>query len=103
MFPQLDKATLKTGDYSKILAILDGDYKGAAETVANNDPWTRLKIQFGEVSESLGRVLLPVVIEFTNYLINNVIPKMEEWIELNRTGLQDSLKEVLKLCSCNFK
>ena len=97
MFPQLDKATIKTGNFSKMLGILEGDYKGAAEAVAKQDPFTALKLQFGEVSEQLGYVLLPVVQEFATYLITDVIPNIEEWIALNQGKLQDSFKGVLEI------
>jgi hypothetical protein len=95
MFPQLDKATLKSGNFSKMLGQLEGDYKGAAEAVAKQDPFTALKLQFGEVSEQLGYVLLPVVQEFASYLITDVIPNIEEWIALNKGKLQDSFKGIL--------
>ena len=97
MFPQLDKATIKSGNFSKMLAQLEGDYKGAAEAVAKQDPFTALKLQFGEVSEQLGYVLLPVVQEFATYLITDVIPNIEEWIALNQGKLQDSFKGVLEI------
>jgi hypothetical protein len=95
MFPQLDKATLKSGNFAKMLGILEQDYTGAAEAVAKNDPFTALKLQFGEVAEQLGYVLLPVVQQFASYLITDVIPNMEEWIALNGTKLQESFKGTL--------
>lgn len=95
MFPQLDKATLKSGNFAKMLTILEQDYTGAAEAVAKQDPFTALKLQFGEVAEQLGYVLLPVVQQFASYLISDVIPNMEEWIALNSTKLQESFKGTL--------
>jgi enamine deaminase RidA (YjgF/YER057c/UK114 family) len=95
MYPALDKATLATKDYGKILAVLTTTYNGSAKAVADKDPWTKLKNAFGEVSESLGVALLPVVKEFTNYLITDVIPNLEEWIALNEDGLQGSFRTIL--------
>jgi hypothetical protein len=95
MFPQLDKAAIKSGDFAKILVQLEGDYKGAAEAVAKNDPFTQLKLQFGEVAEQLGYVLLPVVQQFATYIITDVIPNVQEWIKLNDTKLKDSFVMIL--------
>ena len=95
MFPQLDKAAIKSGDFSKILQQLEGDYRGAAEAVAKQDPFTALKLQFGEVAEQLGYVLLPVVQQFATYIITDVIPNVEEWIALNQGKLKDSFQTVL--------
>jgi hypothetical protein len=97
MFPQIDKATLASKDFSKILAILEGDYKGAAEAVAKQDPFTALKLQFGEVAEKLGLVLLPEVQKFAQYIISDVIPNVEDWIELNDQKLKDSFVTILTL------
>ena len=97
MFPQIDKATLASKDFSKILGILEGDYKGAAEAVAKQDPFTALKLQFGEVAEKLGLVLLPEVQKFAQYIISDVIPNVEDWIELNDEKLKDSFVTILTL------
>jgi len=97
LFPQLDKATLKSGDFAKILGVLEEDYKGAAKTLADQDPITKLKLQFGEVAEQLGYALLPVVQEFATYLITDVIPNLQEWIALNKGQLQESFKSVLNV------
>jgi hypothetical protein len=95
MFPQLDKATIKSGNFAKMLEELEKDYNGAAEAVAKQDPFTALRIQFGEVAEQLGYVLLPVVKDYANYLISTVIPKTQEWIKLNEDNLKNSFKVVL--------
>jgi hypothetical protein len=97
LFPQLDKATLKSGDFGKMLAMLEGNYKGAAEAIADQDPLTKLKLQFGEIAEQLGYALLPVVKEFATYLITDVIPNIQEWIALNKTELANSFKSVLNI------
>jgi len=92
MFPQLDKSAIKSKDFSKVLTQLEGDYKGAAEAVAKQDPFTALKLQFGEVAEQLGYVLLPVVKEFATYLITDVVPNLQLWIETNKGKLQENLR-----------
>jgi hypothetical protein len=105
MYPAIDKTTLATKDYNKILAVLTTTYEGSAKTVADNDPWTKLKNAFGEVSESLGGVLLPFVKDFATYMITDVIPNIELWIEANRGKLQDSLRatgETLKAITENL-
>lgn len=61
--PEL-KTMIKDGaSLSEVLAILDGNFKGAADTAANTAAggMKRLQISLGEAQESLGAAFLPVV------------------------------------------
>ena len=54
-----------TGDY---MARLNKTFEGAAETAANNDPYKKIGIIFGELQETIGMTLLPAIQEFSDYL-----------------------------------
>jgi len=61
LVPGLDK----TGD---LLGQLQERFAGAAQTAADNDPFTRINIIFGELQEQLGNYLLPYLKAFAEYL-----------------------------------
>ena len=47
---------------------LEKMFKGAAEAAANTDPYARLQIILGEMQESIGEALLPILQEFSTWL-----------------------------------
>lgn len=61
LVPGLDKS----GD---LLGQLQKRFAGAAQTAADNDPFTRISIIFGELQEQLGTYLLPYLKAFSEYL-----------------------------------
>jgi len=61
LVPGLDKS----GD---LLLQLQERFAGAAKTAADNDPFTRINIIFGELQEQLGTYLLPYLKAFAEYL-----------------------------------
>jgi hypothetical protein len=54
-----------TGDY---MGQLNKTFEGAAETAANNDPYKKISIIFGELQETIGMTLLPALQQFSEYL-----------------------------------
>jgi hypothetical protein len=61
LVPGLDKT-------KNVLEELSGRYSGLAKTAAENDPFTKLTVIFGELQEQLGTYLLPYLQAFTEYL-----------------------------------
>jgi hypothetical protein len=61
LVPGLDKS----GD---LLQQLQDRFAGAAKTAADNDPFQRISIIFGELQEQLGTYLLPYLKAFSEYL-----------------------------------
>lgn len=61
LVPGLDKS----GD---LLGQLQERFAGAAKTAADNDPFQRISIIFGELQEQLGTYLLPYLKAFSEYL-----------------------------------
>jgi len=58
--------SIKTG--GDFMAQLDKQFKGAAETAANLDPYKRLEVIFNDIQEQIGTALLPALEEFSAYL-----------------------------------
>jgi hypothetical protein len=78
-------------------ALLEMTYAGSAEALADLDPLTGLKLAYGEVLETLGYELLPVVKEFVTYVKEDLLPIIDEWIKANGDNLRDALKGFLKV------
>jgi len=55
----------------------------------------RLRASFTNVEATLGTALLPVVQQFTGYLISDVIPLLEYWVYLNQDRIAKSLETVV--------
>ncbi len=94
----IDAVALKQKDLNKILSDWAVLTKGAASAAANTYSG-RLKIlqlSFNQVLDKLGYALMPLVLEFTEYLTapGGLIDALDEWIETNETQLQDSLEGI---------
>ena len=57
----------------------------------------RLNASYTNIQASLGEALLPVVQEFAGYLLKDVIPGIQKWVDVNRDELAESLKQAAKL------
>jgi hypothetical protein len=55
-------------------------FKGAAEAAANLDPYQRMNVAFGEIQESVGSILQPVLNDFADYLVD-AVPKIQDFFE----------------------
>lgn len=84
------------------MGYLRKNFAGARATLA--DPFAKLTVAVDEVQEKIGRVLLPYVIKFAKYVVSDVIPAVEKFIdeasnpntELGKTfrSIGDAVKEV---------
>ena len=95
LVPSLDKNIVKNKDLGAALIALDKAYGGAAKTAAKADPFKRLQIIFGELSETIGFALLPAATEFASYIESDIIPLVEAWADANKDKLDDSLRGVM--------
>jgi hypothetical protein len=62
------------------LAQLGETFAGAAEAAADLDPYQRMNVAMGEIQESVGFLLLPVLNDFADYLVDSV-PKIQAFFE----------------------
>ena len=91
----VDKTTLKTKDYNKIMTEVRKNTGGFADKEAATFEG-RLRItrqRIDEVQESLGYLLLPYVERFATYLSTTAIPALEQWIEKNGPAISKAIKE----------
>ena len=57
-------------DGADFMEQLDEQFKGAAETAADLDPYKRLEVIFADIQETIGEALLPALEEFSEYLVS---------------------------------
>lgn len=88
---------VKTKDFNGAMQMLQDTYGGTAKKLADTDPLLKLKLAYGELLETLGYGLLPVIKEFANYIITNVLPVVQSWVDLNKDKLAASLKDATDL------
>jgi hypothetical protein len=56
-------------DGADFMQQLDKQFKGAAKTAADLDPYKRLEVIFADIQETIGEALLPALEEFSAYLV----------------------------------
>ena len=61
------------------MKFLKDQFKGARETLAN--PFDQLTIAIDETKEKIGMALLPTVQTFAKYIIDEVVPKVEKFLD----------------------
>ena len=90
----LIKQGMKT---EEVFLLLDAAYGGTAEKLADLDPLTNLKLAYGEVLETLGYELLPVVKQFADMIVKDVLPAVEAWITANGEDLREGIRAIVEL------
>ena len=101
--PELSGLIYKGMKAEDAFTLLGAAYGGTAEALANLDPLTNLKLQYGEVLETLGYELLPVVKEFAEYIKTNVLPIIDEWAKTNGGSLREGLTAIIEIGLAFFK
>lgn len=105
LVPGLDNNIVKTKDFNAAMLYLSDTFSGAAAASADTleGRLRILQLSYGEILETLGYALLPVVQEFAEYLQTNVLPQVQAWVDLNKdelaaglTVLANGLKTVIE-------
>ena len=105
LVPGIGAATVATKDFGKITDKVSKIVGGSAATRAGTleGKMNGLKIAFGEAMETLGYALLPVLEKFAKMLTTQIIPKVEDFIALNKdklaAGFAFAAEMALKLLS----
>jgi hypothetical protein len=94
LFPQISAATVKSKDFAGALKEISGETKGAAAAAANTfaGQMERIKLAFGEASESLGYKLLPQVKAFADLIITKAIPAIQKFVDENGNRIAAGFK-----------
>jgi hypothetical protein len=70
------------------MAELEKTFKGAAEAAANTDPFQRMQVIFGEIKESIGVALLPMLNNLSDWFIE-VLPYIQNFFSLFSQSLDN--------------
>lgn len=103
LVPGIDLATIKGKDLTKIFEEVGKITAGSASARAKTFEYRLkgLKLAFGEILESLGYRLMPVLEKFVTMLQSRILPQIEAWIALNgdklAAGLQKAAEAALEL------
>jgi hypothetical protein len=62
------------------MAELETTFAGAAKAAADLDPYQRMNVAFGEIQESVGVALMPVLNDFADFMVDSV-PKIQTFFE----------------------
>jgi len=92
----LDANAVKAKDLNAILTTLSATFEGQAEKRAETLEFGLIKLQlaFNQIADQVGYALLPIIKEFANYIITNVLPVIQSWVDLNKDKLASGLKTV---------
>lgn len=94
LVPELSNTTIKSKNVAKAFEEVNKASAGAAATRANTLEY-RLKglnIAYGEILETLGYALLPVIEKFANKITKEVLPAIEKWVSINKDKLAASFQ-----------
>jgi len=99
LYPEISANTVKSKDFAGALDVVAKASGGAAAVAANTlaGRLEGLKLAYGEVLETLGYALLPVITEFVAYIQANVLPALESWTNANKDKIASSLKNVFEV------
>lgn len=94
LVPGLDAAAIKGKKFGEVLAEVEKITFGAAATRAGTLEFRLkiLRIRFGEILETLGYALIPVIEKFADTIQRDVLPQIERFIAANKAGLVDGFK-----------
>ena len=99
LVPELSNTTIKSKDVAKAFEEVNKASAGAAATRANTLEFRLkgLQIAFGEVLETLGYALLPVMEKFARVLATDLLPKFEAFVNLNKDKFAVGLEKAAQL------
>lgn len=91
----IDQSILKSKDFDLVFQNLTSTFGGFADNEANSTQkaFERIKIASDEVQEQIGAALLPVVQELTTFILTDVVPIVQQFVDglTGQGGLEDGL------------
>jgi hypothetical protein len=104
MFPWLEKGEDKTLTYAEAMKQLAGKFDGAAEAAADNDPYGRLSIIFGELKDAVGQALVPLINKFGEWMsdpknqkrINDITEAVSKMATAMGEDAVDAIEDLMK-------
>lgn len=79
----LDENTVKTKDFNAATAQLGETFAGASAAAANTftGQMTKLKLGIGEITESIGNILLPYFEKFVGFVNDKIVPAVQIFVD----------------------
>jgi hypothetical protein len=95
LVPGLSTATIKSKDFAAIINEVTRITQGSAATRAGTLEYRLqgLRIAYGEIIETLGYALLPIIEKFADTIQRDVLPQVEKWVNANKKGLAEGFKQ----------
>ena len=92
LVPELSLTTIKSKDVAKAFQEVNKATAGAAATRANTLEFRLigLRIAFGEILETLGYALLPMLQKFATVVTNKILPAVDAFVAVNKDKLAAS-------------
>ena len=105
LYPEISANTVKSKDFAGALEVVAKASGGAAAAAANTlaGRLEGLKLAYGEVLETLGYALLPIITEFVAYIQGSVLPALESWTNANKDKIANSLKQIFEVLKVVIK
>jgi hypothetical protein len=94
----LDKNAVKAKDLNAILTSLSETFAGQAEKRAETFEFRMIQLQlaFNQIIDQIGYALIPVLQKFAEYIVDNALPAIQSWVDLNKDKLASALETVTK-------
>jgi hypothetical protein len=93
----LDASILKSKDFDLVFKTLTDTFGGFAdnEALSTEKAFARIKIASDEIQEQIGAALLPVVQELTTFILTDVVPVVQSFVDglTGQDGLKDGLSQ----------
>jgi hypothetical protein len=93
----IDASILKSKDFDLVFQNLTGTFGGFAanEALSTEAAFARIQIASDEIQEQIGAALLPVIQELTTYILTDVVPVVQSFVDglTGADGLGASLTE----------
>jgi len=93
----IDASILKSKDFDLVFNTLTDTFGGFAanEALSTEAAFARIKIAGDEIQEQIGSALLPVVQELTTFILTNVVPVVQQFVNglTGQGGLSSSLTD----------
>lgn len=93
----IDQSILKSKDFDLVFQNLTSTFGGFADNEAQSTEaaFKRIQIAGDEIQEQIGAALLPVIQELTTYILRDVVPVVQSFVDglTGQNGLDESLTE----------
>ncbi len=94
----LDQNAIKAKDLGALLKQLAQISAGQATAAANTfqGKLLQLQLKFKQVSEELGKIFIPILLQFANHIYDKVLPALELFIYANQSRIRSAVQQAVE-------